>query len=93
MGASAIPMLLNNFPYQPNLNLVPAEGESGLPIPIPGSASMLPASFGYYYQHSFASLTLQGSNATVDYYNIDWNCWIASGCKWSQPVKTWSESF
>ncbi len=53
---------------------------------------MRESAFGFYYQHSFALLTLSGRNATVEYYELDWNCHITTGCTWYDPVKVWSET-
>ncbi|GAX77924.1 hypothetical protein CEUSTIGMA_g5366.t1 [Chlamydomonas eustigma] len=97
LGSSAIPMLLNSEPYAPNSELISVSsiGADGLPEQIAGSAEMSEASFGYYYQHSFALLTLTGSKSTITYYELDWDCRVGlftGGCTWYDPVKIWSET-
>ncbi len=80
-------------PYEPNGDLVVPKGEKGLPKQLPGSPTSEEASFGYYLQHSFAILTLTGRVARVDYYQVDWDCFLRKPCEWGDPKLMWTEKF
>ncbi len=79
-------------PYAFNTELSLPPGVNGLPQPVAGSPQSAMASFGYYLQHAFAIVTLQGSAASISYYQLDWNCWLTRGCQWYAPTLMWTES-
>lgn len=66
VGASAVPVFVDQQKYQADSNL---ETYEGLPLPRWDPAVQL-GDNGTDYHHAFAIMTLDGPSATVDYYQV-----------------------
>ncbi|MFT3771437.1 MAG: metallophosphoesterase [Minicystis sp.] len=68
IGSGAIPILVDQRPYDPVEGLAVPHGESGPPEVLPGTQL---GHNGAVYHHAFAMLRLQGGTATATYYASD----------------------
>jgi hypothetical protein len=77
IGSGAIPILVEQRPYDPAADLVLPSGEGGPPAPLPGTAL---GHNGVVYNHAFVLLDLDGPTATARYFQSD-----TTGGEASQP--------
>lgn len=68
IGSGAIPILVEQRPYDPAEGLSVPHGESGPPAVLPGTRL---GHNGSVYHHAFAILRLEGARATASYYASD----------------------